>query len=69
MTRLPARFKEPNMLMLYGTAKEHEKFHGKRATLADKEVWRRRHPLSSIDVRLTRPIVPSRRPDRAINNQ
>jgi hypothetical protein len=65
MTRLPARFQEPNMLLLYGDAKELAQFNGKRVTLADKRAWLLRHPPGYADVRLTRPIVPSTRPDRA----
>jgi hypothetical protein len=67
MTRLPARFEQPNLLMLYGTPQEHAQFHGKRVTLADKAAWLRKYPLSYADVRLARPIVPSKRPDATTN--
>ncbi|HSI53211.1 MAG: hypothetical protein ACAH21_14340 [Ramlibacter sp.] len=64
MTRLPARFQEPNMLLLYGEEQEIARFHGKRVTLADKRAWLVRHPPGYSHLKLTRPIVPSQRPDR-----
>lgn len=64
MSRLPDVFQEPNMLMLYGNAKEHADFNGKRVTVHDKQAWLVKHPLGYAHVRLTRPTAASpQRPD------
>ena len=56
---LPAPFVKPNML-LYGEAKEHAEFAGKRVTLVDKAQWYVEHPPGPGDVSLERPPEPKK---------
>jgi hypothetical protein len=56
MRELPAVFDRPNMLMLYGTAKEHAEFDGKRVTLELKRFFLQLHPLGYSHARFTRPL-------------
>lgn len=55
MLELPATFKKPNMLLLYGDAKELSQFDGKRVTWADKAKWEEIHPPGYTHVELVRP--------------
>jgi hypothetical protein len=41
---LPEIFTKPNMILLYGDAKEHSQFSGKKITLEDKANWLNIHP-------------------------
>jgi hypothetical protein len=55
LLELPETFQTPNMLLLYGNAKELSKFDGKKVTLADKSEWQMLHPPGYAHVELTRP--------------
>jgi hypothetical protein len=62
----PPEFQRPNMLLLYGTAKELSVFHQQRVTLKDKAAWLEKHPLGYADVAITRPLYPAK-PNTAPN--
>ncbi len=59
MSRLPAQFQHPNLLIKKGHPSEHAKFSKKLLTLKDKESWVRLHPYDYADIRLTRPTAAS----------
>jgi hypothetical protein len=54
MAEFPDTFKLPNVLVLYGTAKEHSKFDKKLVTLEMKNRWLEEYPLSPPDHRIER---------------
>lgn len=59
MRELPAVFKEPNMLLLYGTTNEQSALDGKVVTLEEKRKWKTRHPPGYADIMLARPHASS----------
>lgn len=61
MSRLPAAFYEPNMMLLKGAVSEQAEFDGKKVTLQDKQAWVAKHPYDYADIRLTRPTAVSPR--------
>ncbi|MPM52314.1 hypothetical protein SDC9_99073 [bioreactor metagenome] len=64
MSRLPAEFQIPNVMLLNGEAKELSAFNQKTVTLQDKEKWQVTHPPDNVRVRLVRPKSPTKHPDR-----
>jgi hypothetical protein len=58
---LPDEFQEPNILLLYGTIKEHLQFDGTTVDLEQKMQWKILHPPDPTDSRIVKPKSPSSR--------
>jgi hypothetical protein len=56
MSEFPEKYRTPNMMVLYGKAKDHSRFHKKLVTLEMKAQWLKEFPVAGIDARFTRNI-------------
>jgi hypothetical protein len=57
MTDFPEKFRTPNMLVLYGKAKDHSRFHKHLVTLEMKDQWLKEFPVAGDDARFPRQLA------------